>query len=104
MRHVCDALLAVVDGLDDCRSQLLEEFGKLMLFVGSFATGGTGLSGCLNAAIGVEATDRAVAFLEDASAFFEKGLDLVDELFFVKLFLGSAIGFFDVLDRMLVND
>jgi hypothetical protein len=49
--------------------------------------------------VGIEAADRAVAFAEDAAAFFDERLDLVDEFLFVELFFRGAVGFFDVLAR-----
>ena len=35
--------------------------------------------------------------MEDAAAFFDHGLDIFDELFFVEFFFGSAVGFFETL-------
>jgi hypothetical protein len=52
---------------------------------------------CGNASVGIEATKRAVALLEDTGSFLDEGLDVVDELFFVQLVFGSAVGGFDVL-------
>ena len=57
---------------------------------------GFGLGG--DVAVRVEAADGAVAFLQDAAAFFEEGLDVLDQLFLVELFFGRAVGFFDALD------
>jgi hypothetical protein len=50
-----------------------------------------------DAAVGVEAAERAVAVVEDAGAFFDERLDVVDEFFFVELVTGRAVGFLDVL-------
>ena len=50
-------------------------------------------------AVGIEATDRTVAFAEDAATFFDKGFDLVDEFFFVELFFRGTVGLFNVLSR-----
>ena len=52
---------------------------------------------CGDAAVGVEAAERAVAVVEDARAFFDEGLDVVDEFFFVELVAGCAICLLDVL-------
>jgi len=50
-----------------------------------------------DAAVGVETAESAVALAEDASAFFDEGLDVVDKFFFVKLVAGRAVSFLDVL-------
>jgi hypothetical protein len=52
---------------------------------------------CCDTTVWVETAERAVAFLEDAGAFFDEGFDVVDELFFVQFFAGGAVGGFDVL-------
>lgn len=50
-----------------------------------------------DAAVGVKAPEGAVAFLQDAAAFFDEGFDVVYEFFFVEFVLGSAVGGFNVL-------
>jgi hypothetical protein len=52
-------------------------------------------------AIWVQPADGAVAFAKDLAAFFDEGLDLVDEGFFVELVFGGPFGFFDGLSGML---
>lgn len=50
-----------------------------------------------DAAIGVESAQRGVAVVEDTAAFFDEGLDVVDEFFFVEFVARGAVGLFDVL-------
>jgi len=50
-----------------------------------------------DATVGVEASERAVAVVEDAGAFLDEGLDVVDKLLFVELVAGCAVGLLDVL-------
>ena len=101
MRHVGNLLLAVVDRLDDAGGEVLEELGELVFFGRGFAGLGAGFGGGGDGAVWVEAAKGAVAFLEDAVAFFQEGLDFVDEFFFVELVLGSAVGGFDGLGVLL---
>ena len=54
-------------------------------------------------AVRVEATNRTVAFAEDLITFFEERLDGVDQFFFVELFLGGAVGFFNGLEKLVCN-
>ena len=68
-----------------------------MFLGGGFARSGVGFGVGGDVAVRVEAADGAVAFAEDAGAFFDEGLDLVDEGFFVQLVFGRAFGFFDGL-------
>jgi hypothetical protein len=103
MRHVVDLLLRVVDGRDNGRGKLLEEVGEAVLLWRCLASAGTTLGLCRDAAVRVEAAQRAVALVEDAAALFDERLDVVDQLFLVELVLGGAVGGFDVLDRLLVT-
>lgn len=97
MRHIRDLLLRVVDGRDDRGGEFLEVVGELVFLGGGFA--GLLAALCLggDAAVGVEAAEGAVAVVEEARAFFDEGLDVVDEFFFVELVAGGAVGLFDVL-------
>jgi len=97
--HVCDLLLRVVDGGDDRGSEFLEVVGKLVFFGRGFAglLAALGLRG--DAAVGVEAAERSVAVVEEARAFFDEWLDVVDEFFFVELVAGCAVSLLDVLGR-----
>jgi hypothetical protein len=70
-----------------------------MFFWARLATGSSGFRLCRNVSVGIEAAYGAVAFAEDASAFFDEGFDLVDKFFFVEFVFGCAVGFFDVLER-----
>lgn len=97
MGHVCDLLLCVVDGGHDCGGELLEVVGKLVFLGRGFASLLAALCLCGDAAIGVEATEGAIAVVEDAAAFFDEWLDVVDEFLFVELVAGCAIGLLDVL-------
>ena len=49
-------------------------------------------------AVRIETADCAVAFLQNATTFFEERLDLLYEFFLVKFFFRGAVGFFDVLE------
>ena len=71
---------------------------------GGLAGGGAGFGLGGDAAVRVEAADGAVAFLQDAVAFFEEGFDVLDELFFVQFVFGCTVGFFDALGTRLVGD
>ena len=70
----------------------------------SFAGLRAGFCVCGDGAVGVKAAEGAVAFLEDAAAFFDHGFDVFDEFFFVELFFGGALGLFQTLwEKMLAN-
>lgn len=97
MRHIGNAFLGVVDGLDDCGRKFFKVVGELVFFGRSFAVCGASFGIAGNATIRVKATDGAVAFLEDAAAFFDKRLDVLDKLFFVKLLFRCAVCFLNVL-------
>ena len=70
-----------------------------MFFCSCLATGSPGFCLRRNVSVGIEAAYGAIAFAEDAGAFFDEGFDLVDKFFFVELFFGCAVGFFDVLEK-----
>ena len=97
MRHVRNAFLGIVDGLDDCGCEFFEVVRETIFLRRCFTVCGAGFGVAGDAAIRVEAADGAVAFLKDTATFFDQGLDVLDKLFFVKLLFGSAVGFFDVL-------
>jgi hypothetical protein len=50
-----------------------------------------------DAAIGIEATERAVTFLQDTRGLLDEGLDVIDELVFVEFLAWSPIGGFNIL-------
>jgi hypothetical protein len=54
-----------------------------------------GLGG--DTAVGVQTAERTVAVVEDAGAFLDEGLDVVDKLLLVELVAGCAVGLLDVL-------
>jgi hypothetical protein len=70
-----------------------------MFFWARLTTGSSSFRLRRNVSIGIEAAYGAVAFAEDASAFFDEGFDLVDKFFFIELVFGCAVGFFDMLER-----
>jgi hypothetical protein len=74
-----------------------------MFLLCGIALGGACFGGGSYASIGIEAAKGAIAFLEDATTFFEERFDLIDELFFIELFFGSAVGFFNVLFLSVLN-
>lgn len=75
-----------------------------MLLLRGFAGGGAGFGVGGDVAVGVHPTDGAIAFLEDAVAFFQFRLHVLDEFVFVELLFGRALGFFDELrGRVLVG-
>jgi hypothetical protein len=97
VRHVVDALLRIVDRLDDDGGEFLEALGDAVLFGRSFTGGRFGFGLCRDMSIGIETADRAVAFAKNAATFFDQRLDVLDEFLFVKLLAGCAVGFLDVL-------
>jgi hypothetical protein len=70
-----------------------------MFFWARLATGSSGFRLRCNVSVGVEAAYGAVAFAEDAGAFFDEGFDLVDKFFFIELVFGCTVGLFDMLER-----
>jgi hypothetical protein len=83
MRHIRNSLLRIINRLNDICRQLLQPVRHAVFFRRCF-TGRSarfGVGG--DVAVGVEATDRAVAFAQDFGAVFDEGFDLVDEGFFV---------------------
>jgi hypothetical protein len=70
------------------------------VFLGRGFTGrglGFGVGG--NVSIWVETADGAIAFTQNATAFFDERLDILDKLLFVKLVLGCSVGLFNELQR-----
>lgn len=104
MGHVGNLLLCVVDGGDDSGGELLEIVGELVFLRRGFAglLAALGLRG--DAAVGIETAQTAVAVVEDARAFFDERLDVVDEFFLVELVAGCAVGLFYVLYWLLVDE
>jgi hypothetical protein len=68
-----------------------------MLSRGGFTRGGLGLGLCGDVAIRIEATNGAITFAEDARAFLDLGLDVVDEFLFIELFFWRSVGFLNKL-------
>jgi hypothetical protein len=97
MGHIRDLLLCVVDGRNNARSKFLEVVREFIFLGGCLASLLPALCLCGDAAIGIEAAERAVAVVEDARAFLDEGLDVVDEFFFVELVAGCAVCLLDVL-------
>jgi len=97
MRHVLDLLLGVVDGRDNRRRKLFEKIGKPVLFRRGFAGASAALSLRGNATVGIESTKCSVALLENTTTFFDKRLDVVDELLFIKLVTWSTVSLLNVL-------
>ena len=52
--------------------------------------------------IRIETADGTVAFAEDARAFFDERLDVVDEFLFVEFFLRGAVCFVDELSQISI--
>jgi hypothetical protein len=101
MRHVSNALLAVINRLHHGLSQLLDHIGQLVFLGGGIARGSTSLGGRSDAAIRIESTNGAIALLEDATTLFDQGLDIPDQLLFIELVLRSAVGLLEALYREL---
>jgi hypothetical protein len=97
MRHVSNALLAVVDGLNNGFGQLLEHIGELVFLRSSIARRGTSLRSCSDTSIGVKGPDCTIAFLKDMTSLLNKRLDSLDELLFVELVLGGSVGLLKLL-------
>jgi hypothetical protein len=99
MRHILNLLLRIINGRDNGSCNLLEQVGETVFLGRGFAGVRAALGLLRNAAIGIETAQGAVAFLQDATAFFDERLDVVDEFFFVEFVAGSAIGLFDILEN-----
>lgn len=97
VRHVVELLLCVLDRLNNGGCELLERVGQGVFLRRRFAGGGSRFCGGGDVSVWVEASDGTVAFLQDAVAFLDHGLDVFDELFFVKLLLGCAVCFVHAL-------
>lgn len=97
VRHVRDLLLCVLDRRHDGGRKLLERIGQLVFFLRGLAAlrARFGVRG--DVPVGIQAPDGAVAFLQNASALLDLGLDLFDQFFFVQLFFGFALRGFDEL-------
>lgn len=68
-----------------------------MLFRSGFLGTGTALGLLRDATIRIQSSKGSVALLKNSRSFFDEGLDVVDELVFVELLFGLAVGFLDVL-------
>lgn len=71
MRHIGNAFLGVVDGLDNGGCEFLEAVGELIFLGRSFVVCGAGFGVAGNATVRVEPADGAVAFGEDTAPFFD---------------------------------
>lgn len=95
--HVVELLLRVLNRLHNGGCELFERVGQGVLLGRGFAGGGSRLRRGCDVAVWVESADGAVAFLQDAVAFFDHGLDVFDELFFVELLLWCSVRFVHTL-------
>ena len=95
--HVVELLLGVFNRLHDGGCELLERVGEGVLLRCGFAGGGACLCVGGDVSVWVKAADGAVAFLQDATAFFDHGLDVFDKLFFVELVLWCSVCFVEAL-------
>ena len=95
--HVVELLLCVFNRLHDGGCELLERVGEGVLLRCGFAGGGACFCVGGDVSVGIEAADGTVAFLQDAAAFFDHGLDVFDELFFVELVLWRSVCFVEAL-------
>lgn len=97
MRHVFKLLLGVFDALGNVTSEVLEDFGQVVLLWSGLARSSLVLGVGCDAAVRVETLDDALGLGEDATAFLDQRLDFPDERLFVTLILGSAFGLVDFL-------
>ncbi len=97
MWHVLNLLLGIVDRRHNRGGELLEQVGKTVLFRCCFTCARAALSLGGDATIGIETAEGSIAFLQDATAFFNKRLDVVDKFFFIKFIAGGTISLFDIL-------
>ena len=95
--HVIEFLLCVFNRLHDGLCELLERVGQGVLLRCGFAGGGACFCVGGDVSVWVEAADGAVAFLQDAAAFFDHGLDVFNKLFFVELVLWCSVCFVEAL-------
>jgi len=70
VRHVLDLLLGVIDSCDNGRRELLKKVGKPVLLWCGFAGASAALGLRSNATVGIESTKCSIAFLENATTFF----------------------------------
>jgi hypothetical protein len=91
MRHILKLFLRIVNGSDNGRGKLLQQIGKTVLFWSSFASPCATLRLGSDATIRIKATEGAVTLVEDTRGFFNERLNVVDELFLIKLILWRAI-------------
>ena len=99
MRHVGDHTAATIDRASDRLGQLFKLIRQGVFFGRCLVRRGPRLGLRCNMTVGVESPDGAVALLETLPAFFEKRLDVLDQLLLVQFFLWCAFSFFDALQR-----
>jgi hypothetical protein len=93
-----DLLPCVINSLDHVGCQVLEQLCETMFFLCGVALGGTGFGGGGDTAVRIETAEGAIAFGEDATTFFNEGLNLLDKFFFVKFLFRCPVGFFNRLE------
>ena len=97
MGHVFKLPLGIFDALSNVTSEVLEDFGQVVLLRSGFTRRSLVLGVGCDAAIGVETLDDTLGLGEDATAFLDQGLNLPDKRLFVTLILGSAFGLVNFL-------
>jgi hypothetical protein len=97
MRHPCDLLLGVVNGLSNVPSQVLEDFSETILFWSGFSSCSLVLGIGLDSSIGIKTTNDTVRFSQDHAALLDEWLDSVNQLLFVELLLWLAFRCIDSL-------
>ena len=97
MRHVLQLFLGVVDALRHIASEILQEVRQAVFLRGGLACHCLGLGIGRDMAVGVQALDGPLGFVEDPASFFDKRTDFANKPFFVALFLGRPLGLVDFL-------
>lgn len=74
-----------------------------MLLRCRFTTGSASFGVGSNGSIGIKPTEGAIALLQNAATFFQKRLDIFDQLFFIELLFRCAVSFVETLYPTLAS-
>ncbi len=97
VRHVFQLFLSVVDALRHIAREVLQEVRQAVLLRGCLACHCLVLGIGRDMAVGVQALDGPLGFVEDPASLFDKRADFADKSFFIALLLGSPLGLVDFL-------
>ena len=97
MRHVLQLSLGVFDALRHIAGEVLQEVRQAVLLRGSLACHCLVFGIGRDMAVGVQALDGPLGFVEDPASFFDQRTDFADKRFFVALIFRGPLGFVDFL-------